>query len=429
MRMRTRIQTQVPQPRTTGDLAASGLLLSTLVAVLGLAAAAPAAQTLTADGVVHVTNPATPSQGVEIVDVEQLWHVGGEDDEDVLFGIINQVLIDDDNNIYLLDAQLSEVKIFTPEGELDRTIGRAGSGPGEINGPADMVFMPNGTLGLVQVFPGKIVTIDLEGAPAGDFNPNLGDATQGGFLALVNCRQAGGTLVLSGISISMNTETLVQDRTYFVRSYDAEQNQIAEYHTMQSEWNFADNFVFREIDSDFIWTRIAVGSEGKVFIGIPRYEYAVTVYTPDGTLERVFEREFETWSRNETAMARFTSLLEAQAVQFPPGTEIEVEQEDQDIQSIQIRRDGTIWIMNSRQMWEPEAGFFAFDVFSPAGEYIKEVKIRCDGRPANDRIFFAGDDLVFLVTGFWDAVASAQGGAAEAEEEPEPMAVTCFRAK
>ena len=37
-----------------------------------------------------------------------------------------------------------------------------------------------------------------------DCNPDTGDATAGGFLALVNCRSAGGNLVLSGINHGPN---------------------------------------------------------------------------------------------------------------------------------------------------------------------------------------------------------------------------------
>ena len=67
----------------------------------------------------------------------------------------------------------------------------------------------------IQVF----VKIDFDGNPAGEFNPDTGDATAGGFLALVNCRSAGGNLVLSGIKISMDQAAGKQDRTFFLRSY------------------------------------------------------------------------------------------------------------------------------------------------------------------------------------------------------------------
>ena len=68
--------------------------------------------------------------------------------------------------------------------ELVNTLGRQGSGPGEVNNPGDFVLMPDGTLGMVQIFPGKIVKLNLDGTPAGVFQPAFGEATAGGFLAL-----------------------------------------------------------------------------------------------------------------------------------------------------------------------------------------------------------------------------------------------------
>ena len=100
------------------------------------------------------------------MELEEIWRIGGEDDEDVLLGIITRALVDEEDNIYLLDQQLSEVQVFSSDGEYMKTLGREGSGPGEVTRPGDFLFMPDGTLGLVQIFPGKIVKVDLNGVPA-----------------------------------------------------------------------------------------------------------------------------------------------------------------------------------------------------------------------------------------------------------------------
>lgn len=55
----------------------------------------------------RVENPAEPAQGTHRVELEELWRIGGADDEDNIFGVVNRALVDDENNIYLLDAQLS----------------------------------------------------------------------------------------------------------------------------------------------------------------------------------------------------------------------------------------------------------------------------------------------------------------------------------
>ena len=56
---------------------------------------------------------------------------------------------DADGNVYLLDGQISEIQVFDPEGELLRTIGRQGEGPGEFQNGADMFWAPGGEIGVV----------------------------------------------------------------------------------------------------------------------------------------------------------------------------------------------------------------------------------------------------------------------------------------
>ncbi len=405
------------------------LFLSICALLLIPAGAATAAREVTEDGVLHVKNGDTPRNGIQDMELEELWRIGGEDDEDVLLGIISRVLIAPNGDIYLLDGQLSQAQVFSPDGRFIRTLGRQGDGPGEITRPGDMVFMPDGTLGLVQIFPGKIVKLNLDGTPAGEFKPDLGDATTGGFLALINCRSAGGNLVLGGIQISMDTATMVQTRNFFLRSYDLQGRQVASYIEKPVIWTFDKDFKFKELDSDFIWWRMDVAPDGKVIACIPRYRYALSVFNPDGTLDRVIDREYEPWTRNELVRNRYRSIMEAQAGQFPPGTPLETEDKEQDVEDLRVAPDGTIWVLPSRQMFEPEPGYFAvYDQFSPEGEFTRQVRVKCEGDPSTDRLIFAGD-RVFLITGFWDAVLSASSASTDEGEDAEPMSVICYRIK
>jgi len=405
-------------------------LLFLLTALLVVAAPLVAAEAVDADGVPHISNGSSPVNGVQTLEMEELWRIGGDDDEDVLLGIITRALLDDENNIYLLDQQLSEAKVFDPDGELINTLGRQGQGPGEVNNPGDFVIMPDGTLGMVQIFPGKIVKLNMDGTPAGEFNPNTGDATAGGFLALVNVRSSGGNLVLSGIQISMDQTAGTQTRTFFVRGYDMEGEMVTEFLSKSVVWDFT-NFKFREADNDFIWWRMDVGRDGRLVACPERYEYSLQVFAPDGTLERVIEREYESWTRTDEIKKRYDAIMDAQLQQFPPGTEKEVEDMEQDVSDLRISADGSIWVLPSRQMFEPEPGTFAtYDVFTPEGVFDRQVKVKCEGDPAMDRLIFAGDDRAFQVTGFWDAVLSANAAAGEDDgEEAAPMEVICYKIK
>jgi hypothetical protein len=55
----------------------------------------------------------------------------GDVDGDLLFGRISEVEVGPDGNVYVLDRGEAGVRVFTPEGEPLRSIGRRGEGPGE----------------------------------------------------------------------------------------------------------------------------------------------------------------------------------------------------------------------------------------------------------------------------------------------------------
>jgi len=149
------------------------------------------------DGVPHVKNGSTPTEGVQALRMTELWRVGGEDDEEILFGLTPKVCTDDKGQVYVLDSQLSQVLVFSPDGKLSRTLFREGDGPGEIHQPWDMFVLGDGRVGALQEFPGTTVFVDDQGKPAGRIragNPG------GELFSLIGCRAQGAHTLLSGLT-------------------------------------------------------------------------------------------------------------------------------------------------------------------------------------------------------------------------------------
>ena len=69
-----------------------------------------------------------------------------------------------------------------------------------------------------------------------------------------------------------------------------------------------------------------------------------------------------------------------------------------------------------------------FDVFNPQGQFVKTVTLQGEGDPLEDLYVFEKDRL-YVVTSFLQAAMSAEGvdGLYDETEEPEPMAVICYR--
>ena len=420
--------TSLPKKSRSPQACATRLIALLSAILLMLAGTTLAGEKTTVDGVLHVRNGATPSQGTETIVLEEMWRVGGDDDEDILFGLVAQALVDNDNNVYLLDSQLSQVEVFTAEGEHLKTLGRQGEGPGEFNAAFDMVFMPDGTLGVSQSFPGKIIKINLDGTPAGTFQPSFGDATAGGFLALINCLSGGGNLVLAGLDISFDQATFTQVRRNFVSTFDTDGKVQTTYVSVESVWNLRD-FTLTDDLQDAVWARLDVGADGKVVCGIPRTEYELTVFTPDGTIDRVISREYESWSRDEKARARMEAQFAGIMQQMPPGAGYEVGDLEADIAGLVVRDDGSIWVMTSRAKFAAAPGDYTYDVFSPDGDFVKQVTLQAEGSAADDVLVLAENGLVFRITGFWDSLVAMIGGQGSGSEDDdaEGMAVVCYR--
>ncbi|HOX25689.1 MAG TPA: 6-bladed beta-propeller [Candidatus Krumholzibacteria bacterium] len=423
MNARSRILA-APRPRSAD---AAWLVVVTAALALILAARPAGARTVVKDGVPHVENGPTPRDGVQALQLEEAWRRGGEDDDEVLLGIVTSVLTDSERNLYVLDAQLMDIKVFNAEGELTGTLGRQGEGPGEFQNAQQMTFLPGRkSLGVAQTFPGKLVGINLDGTPG----PQIaigGDPAAGGFSVLINATMGGDNLVVSGIEIAFDQASMAMDRHHYVRSYDQAGARLHEFCAKDVHWVFDSSFTLREAESDFVWWRLAVDGQGRVLIGEPREDYVISVYGRDGKLERVFGREYETFPRPAPLLARYEAMMEAQSAQLPPGTRREVAANEQDIWGIHCHGDGTYWVATSRGMYDPPAGAFtAWDVFSPEGEYLRQVTAAVPGTPGTDFLFMTDHGYAVMVTGFWDAVLSIMG-AGQQDEAAEPMQLVCYR--
>ena len=80
------------------------------------------------------------SLSAEIITPVEIWRAGGEDDEDVFFGVIMAAQLAPNGDLWLLDMQLSTLHHYSIEGELIESLMIEGDGPGEVREPTRMFF-------------------------------------------------------------------------------------------------------------------------------------------------------------------------------------------------------------------------------------------------------------------------------------------------
>jgi hypothetical protein len=367
----------------------------------------------------HVRSGPRPATGVVTWRLEELWHIGG-DDQGVLLGSVAQVLADDAGSVYVLDRQLAHVLVVSSDGTVTGMLGREGEGPGETRRPGDMLFLPDGTLGLLQGFPGRIVKLDRAGDPAGTIQLGGDASADGGMSSLHDARFRGGTLALCGWRGTQRGS--VFERTYFLSICDRD---FRETHLLLSKPGQTDFSQPRYIESEEYFVdhgRWALGPDGRVYAAPERDRYAVCVYEPDGRPVRVIEREFESWKRTREEMDRLrearVAIVDGRRMEF----ETRIEPNDPCIRELHMAASGELWVLNSRGTREQAPGVMAtYDVFDHEGRFTRQVAVVCPGHPDRDQLFFLDDGRLVLAVG-----ASDSGGHSD-EGEAVPQRVVCYR--
>ncbi len=377
------------------------------------------------EGVKIIANPAKPMEEPKTAKLEELWRIGGDtDDEDEFFGVIADIQAGKDGNLYVLDVQLAEVKIYSADGEFVRSIGREGEGPGEFRLPAGMFFTAGGNIGVMQVQPGKIVLLSPTGEPAGEHPiPKSPDGT---FIQLVGGKAGGGNLVLAA-AINAFAEGRF-DQTRYLAAINASGEQTTRYCEDKRTIEMV-NAVLDDMEWDTFDRRWLVGNDGRVYATVTYPDYRIHVWNPNGSLIHVIERDYTHRKRTAEEKEVVTTMMNIFARRMPNCT-VRITDYTKDIESIFVLDDGSLWVLTSDGSRDrPEGALGVFDVFDAKGRFVRQVTLQGQGEPLTDGYFFVGDRL-YVVTDLLQAYMSLQAGGesfALGDEEPEPMAVICYK--
>ena len=376
-----------------------------------------------------VENPAEPAHGLQVARLTELWRAGGEDD-DVIFGNVGGVTADAAGDILVLDSQLSQVNVFGPDGTWLRAIGHEGDGPGEVRQPGGMFLTPDGTVCLLQTFPGRIVKITGDGLPAGEAAYKESPDSQSQFGVVNSAYYDPAGMVLVGIRMAFDGG--ISKQTYFLARCDADGLQQQAFLEKEHVINYAD-FVLDEAAMDFVWSRYAADGHGLIAVAPERYTYRVDVYGADGARKLSFGRAYEVPERTEEQKKIARQIIEGVGAYYPtPPREITIEPREQVVTGLRFDPQGRIWVGTSRGVLDCPAGTWqVMDVFTPDGHFDRQVAIPGDYDPNHDSLTLLPDGRAVVVAGALNAFLMQQGvtGGEEADtsEEIKPLELICYR--
>lgn len=398
----------MPKSRTIAPLLAAALLLIALPA---------AAQKV-------VDNGPEPAQGLVKAEMHELWRLGGEDEE-LFFGTVARVAQDSEGNFYILDGQLSEAHIFSPDGDYMKTVGREGEGPGEMRQPSDLFITPDGTLNCLTGFPGKVVSITPEDVPAGTIQVRE-DGHPMPFGVLIRGLATSEGLLLGGIRMEFSNSG-VSKQNYFLAHCDREGNLLG---TLVAKTHVIDysEFQLNEEDMDFIWRRMDVGPDDRLYVAEDRDRYSYKVMDLDGNVEMIVNREFQAPRRNDRQREVAEQVIDAVAKYHPaPLQGKSIRDTEPATDSLTVTRDGRVWITPATDESQLPAGTWTMmDVFGPDGTFEKQVALKGDFNRNRDAAMIMPDGKLIVVTGALDAFLNQMNAAGGSAGEVAPLEVICF---
>jgi len=236
-------------------------------------------QLLDSAGVIIVQN--TPqglwmeSEGWTLEEDLRIGGLGG--DIAYQFGQVGTIAIDSKGQIYVSDAQAQEVRVFSAAGEYLRTVGRPGSGPGELGLGASVVLIcPGDTLLIPDVRNRRINRFSPEGEAlvSAPLEPEKGRllrfnlTSAGGMTVQVRPIGSSGRAAVDTLDaiVAIETSGTLGDTIFKLPTGGLSQGAGIHYFTPEPIWDVTDSLT--------------------VLYGVNN-EYRVAYYDRNGSLQRI----------------------------------------------------------------------------------------------------------------------------------------------
>jgi len=319
-----------------------------------------------------------PGEGVLDLDLETVWEQPAES-EDFLLAGMTHAACDEQGNICVVDFQQRDLKIFDPQGNWLRTLGREGEGPGESE-DARMVFFAGDRYGLLQAFPAAIVWLNADGTPGGKVAIGGHDPENMVFISAAHAVQTPGgiyawisrTRYADGESETQSwIAGVAADGSLGPVLYDEPDQPSARVDGGIDEGRVYD-----------IWLRRWTGDDrGGLWVAPERDRYLLQHWNAAGELVLQVEREYEPRVRNEEGRQGILDWFVRRGWNLD---QIRVGRTAPVVRELRLGDDGNLWV--GLDLGGPDADsdlIRIFDVISPAGEYLRQIRLHSDLEPGS----------------------------------------------
>jgi hypothetical protein len=310
---------------------------------------------------------AKPLHGTRDVEFHQVWERPAES-ADYLIGRLADGRRDTHGNILLVDRQLKDLKVFAPDGVWLRTIGREGEGPGECDDARKVFLRPDGDIGLLQAVPGTIVWFHDDGTPAERVRIGGEPTVNVALTAAAWAYQHDNDILVwtdqlraddNNPEPSKRVVRLASDgalgATIYVPPDEPSQNanELPDegYQVWAGRWHPA--------------------SGGGIWVAPERDRYVLQLWQ-DGVLRREVRRNYKPVQRDEAGR---DLVRENMRTAGWPEDSYQMAATAPVVTSLRLAADGNLWVrLDLGGQLPPDHPLAIFDVFSPAGEWLEQIR-------------------------------------------------------
>ena len=312
------------------------------------------------------------------------------------FGQLGGLDVDDAGNLYVLDIQAQEVRVFDDEGSYLRTLGGPGGGPGEIGMPATGVFIrPDGSVAVPDLGNQRVNLYDTDGNTAGEYALDLTGGiplrwnlyTDGRLMAQLrgldipgmDALEGGDPIVIYGADGTVEDTLLTLPKGQSIELSNPNAPQIKIF-VPEPLWDLAD--------------------DGSIFSAMNN-DYRIKVRSSDGAVTRIITKPFERKPVSEMEKAAVRSAVQEQMETLgAPPQAVQVIMQGLTIGDfypafglLGAGPSGSVWVQRIRSaadMGEGEAEDFdvqnvgspEWEVFDAEGHYLGVVELPARFTPA-----------------------------------------------
>jgi len=311
------------------------------------------------NGVIFVKNPKEPMYGEDVFSLEEDLTLGKKErSEGYLFERIRSIDIDKNENIYVLDHMAVKISIFDRNGELIRTFGSKGQGPGEMQHPNFIQITSKEEVMVYDPLTRRLLFFSMEGkylrqtSTAKIAYPMLPIKldSRGELTAIIVPPPPMGGIELK--KFDSNLDLLL----------------------MISKTEKDDSYLRRESKAWQPSLLCAVTQDDNIVWAYPK-KYEFHALNPEGKLIRKIIKDHEPLNVTQEDRERYMERYERILLRLPrPRGKIIFPNHFPAFSDMSVDEEGRIFLETYERVIDKE-NFYYFDVFDSEGKYIAKVPI------------------------------------------------------